>query len=214
MKSYKTNFFLLDSRDYVHSSSIISTITDILLDFCSADIYIENIKFRSEVKRNGFIEIYNKMQSFNNSNESKFQFQFQCNEDRYFAYFFEKSSVDIVHRIYSNYYVMDYELNGFINGNCNLYFDKDIYSNIIQFNKMLHLSTFRKENIKKVTNLLMNNIPIFRKPSKSYDIKVHCENLFHREMEGGVMTLNRIDLMASNLDVSLEISFLVEFDDE
>ena len=214
MTSYKTNFSLLDSRQYVHSSSILNFIVDLLPAFCKDNMHIDlmNIKFRSEVKRNGSIMIYNECQNSFDLDKLKFEFQFQCGNEKYFAYFFEDNMGNIDNRLNSNYSISGYQLDGFLNGNCRLYFDETIYSNIIQFNKMVHLSTFNERSVNKITNLSMNNIPLFRKSNKFYDVEVCCNNLFYRETGNGFMTLNKIDLTGGGNDISLEISFLIEFD--
>jgi hypothetical protein len=213
LKKFKTSFEFVDNRNYVHSSTILTFIASVLSSMHENEFYlIKKIKFRSEVNKNGTLVLANSFKDLDGIKDIKFDFDILANDIALYGYFVEDLSHSIINNIQSNYNLKNHKSNNFLGGKSSFEISKfsdSIYADMIQFNKIMHVSSFKDRHVKKISNVLMQNVPIWTNFDKLDFTEISCKNLFIRESIDGIMTLNQINLKEVSRVFTLEISFFL-----
>lgn len=215
MKEFKTDLEFKDSRNYVHSTTMLET----LCGFIYGNIYPEDkwempkidAKFHKEVLCNGKFLIAEDISKLPESGTASADFRFYDATRSIYAAFIEDKGISVTKRIKTNYRIEDIVLEKDFFGTCRIgCADRSAFTeNVIEANKRIHLLTLRDKNkVLKVINLYMKKFPAFV-PNEAKELLLKIENISVRQREGSIATLNSF-YFPDVQSIRFEMAYVVE----
>lgn len=215
MKEFKSDFEFKDSRNYVHSTTMIEG----LCRFIYRNFYPENewetpkidAKFHKEVLYNGKFLIVEDISELPESGTASADFRFYDATRSIYAAFIEDKGISVTKRIKTNYKVEDIVLEKDFSGTCRIACaDRVAFTeNVIEANKRMHLLTLKDKNkALKVINLYMKKFSAFV-PDGTQELLLKIENISVRQREGSLATLNLL-YSPDVQSIRFEMAYVVE----
>ena len=216
IKEFKTDFSYKNNRQYVHSSTLLENIHNIVTAEFQSGMDIHSLKidasFHKKIVSNGLISFSEEAKNMKRDKATAATFKIYDENSIVFAKFNEDIPKEVKKRTETNYFIEKLSLNGSFDGSCVI--DCSCYpsliENIIEANKHIHLLTLKDQGEGlEVINLYMKNCPvllsngIFKK-----EIELRITNIAARYGNGSVMTLNSLSFPGVDLK-PLEISYIV-----
>jgi hypothetical protein len=214
IKKFKTDFDFKDARNYVHSSSLISSFFQIVFSefppISSWENPVSDLKFAQEAHHNGVFTFGSHKEELPLQESVSAHFKIYDSEKCVYAVFQEKPEQVILKRIKTNYQVQNMVLNGDFSGECNIgcmSFD-GLIENVIEANKQVHLQTLSSEGkTLKVVNVYMKNFPVFvKQPYEETSLKI--TNKVARRRGNSISTMNIVSFPEKDF-LPFEISYIV-----
>lgn len=215
MKEFKTDFEFKDSRNYVHSTTMLEDLCRLIY----GNFYPESewempkidAKFHKEVLCNGKFLIAEDISELPCSGATSADFRFHDGNRIIYAAFIEDRGVIVTRRIKTNYQVEDIVLEKDFSGTYRIACaDRVAFTeNVIEANKRMHLLALKDKNkALKVINLYMKKFPAFV-PGEAKELFLKIENISVRQREGSIATLNSL-YFPDVQSIRFEISYIVE----
>ena len=215
VNEFKADFEFKDSRNYVHSTTMIEDLCGLIYE----NIYPEDkwempkidAKFHKEVLCNGKFLIAEDISELPESGTVSADFRFHDGNRSIYAAFIEDKDISVTRRIKTNYKVEDIVLEKDFSGTCRIACaDRATFTeNVIEANKRIHLLTLRdKSKELKVINLYMKKFPAFV-PDEAKKLLLKIENISVRQREGSIVTLNSLYFPDVQF-IRFEMSYIVE----
>lgn len=215
MREFETDFEFKDSRNYVHSTTMLED----LCGFIYGNIYPEDkwgmpkidAKFHKEVLYNGRFLITEDISELPESNTASADFRFYDATRSIYAAFIEDKGISVRKRIKTNYRIENIVLEKDFSGTCRIGCpDRAAFTeSVIEANKRIHLLTLGDKNkAPKVINLYMKKFPAFL-PCEAKELLIRIENISVRQREGNLATLNLL-YFPDVQSIRFEIAYVVE----
>lgn len=215
MKEFKTDFEFKDSRNYVHSTTMLEEICRIIFENYypeeSWDMPRIDAKFHKEVLCNGKFLIAEDISELPESGTASADFRFYDAIRSIYAAFVEDKEISVAKRIKTNYKVEDIVLEKDFSGTCRIGCpDRAAFTeNVIEANKRMHLLTLKdKKEALKVINLYMKKFPAFVS-GEAKNVLLRIENISIRPREGSIATLNSF-YFPDVQSIRFEMAYVVE----
>ena len=215
MKEFKTDFEFKDSRNYVHSTTMIEDLCGFIYGYIDPEDKWEmpkiDAKFHKEVLCNGKFLITENISELPEGGFASADFRFYDATRSTYAAFIEDKEISVTKRIKTNYRVEDIVLEKDYSGTCRIACSDRVAftENVIEANKRMHLLTLKDKNkTLKVINLYMKKFPVFV-PSESKELLLKIENINVRQREGSLATLNSFHFPDMQF-VRFEMAYIVE----
>lgn len=215
VNEFKTDFEFKDSRNYVHSTTMIEDLCRLIYEnfYPESEWELPKIdaKFHKEVLYNGTFLIAEDTSEPPESGTASADFRFHDGNRSISATFIENNEVSVTRRIETNYNVEDIVLERDFSGTCKIACaDRVAFTeNVIEANKRIHLLTLKdKRKELKVINLYMKKFPVFA-PSGDKYLFLKIENISVRPREGSLATLNLFYLLNVQ-PIRFEMAYIVE----
>ena len=214
IKEFKTDFDFKDVRNYVHSSSLMSSFFQIvfseLVPVSSWEASVSDFKFAQEINHNGVFTFASKKEELPSQESVSAHFRIYDSEKCVYAVFQENPEHTILKRIKTNYQVQNMVFNGDFSGECNIgcmSFD-DLIENVIEANKQVHQQTLSHEcKTLNVVNVHMKNFPVFMKQS-CQEISLKITNKVTRRRGNAISTVNIFSYPETDF-LPFEMSYIV-----
>jgi len=200
----KSNFTLLGSRDYVHSTSIIEFIylnrNNIIGK--SNELAWLDIKFYKIITSNCLLEITTKP-SDNINEDVLCEAIIRRNKSFFFVYFRSQPNNEELKKASVTYNVEEIDFFGQYSGDYMI--KTDCYSsfiiNIVESNKRVHLASNPNSEV-KILNMFMKNVPLFFDLNSQWT-KIKIQNIgFRGSINENISTLNKLNINGLK-DISL-----------
>lgn len=215
MREFETDFEFKDSRNYVHSTTMLEN----LCGFIYGNIYPEDkwempkidAKFHKEVLCNGRFLITEDISQLPDSETRSADFRFYDATRSIYAAFIEDKGISVTKKIKTNYRIEDIVLEKDFSGTCKIACSDRVAftENVIEANKRMHLLTLRDKNkALKVINLYMKKFPAFV-PVGVRDLLLKIENISVRTSESSLATLNSFYFSDMQF-IRFEMAYIVE----
>lgn len=209
MNEIKTNFEFKDDRSYVHSSTICDEITNRVLPqllFEHGGLVLD-AKFHRFFNKDGTFICQEKPFSEDLLRGAVADFRLSTRSG-YVYILLRDDGGEILKRSKANYSVTDVELLEPYTGFAKIYMDgySNFFSNIIEANKRIHLMSGLNADL-KVINVYMKKLQLDLPFNNKNGVMVNIENVSIRKHLKGLMTLNKISLMGS--DINFDICYFI-----
>jgi hypothetical protein len=209
MNEIKSNFEFKDERAYVHSSTICDEIINRVLPQLMLDPseLVLDAKFHRFFSKDGTFICQE--QPFSEDLIGGAVADFRLSTPNGYVYVLLRDDGGDIHkRSRTNYGVADVELLKPYTGIAKICMDgySNFFLNIIEANKRIHLMSSLNGEA-KVINVYMKKLQLDLPFDKKNRVLVNIENLSARKHLNGLMTLNRISFMESN--ISFDICYFV-----
>jgi len=217
-KQVETNFWFVDSRNYVHSSSIVEEIArHVFQHFYSEESWqspMVDVFLREEISTNGSFILTEDRNLLREKDLGSCFIKFYDSNKMVFGLFIEDNSSVIISRIRTNYVIEDLDLTGRFSGKC--YIDcttrPALVENVIEANKRLHLMSIGdRSSSPRVVNLYMKRFPVSipqERVLNPHRVQMRIENIGMREGDVSISTLCSFSF-PEIAQISFEIAFIV-----
>jgi hypothetical protein len=215
MREFETDFEFKDSRDYVHSTTMLEKLSQLIEENWRPrekwKLPKVDAKFLQLIHGNGKFHIQE--ERFGRGTKKKIMAEFKWSDEslRLFAVFAEEADRPVGRRIETNPQIDDIRLGKDYCGVCSIGCgDRISYvENVIEANKRIHLLTLNRKEKLQVLNGYMKGFPIQATYEAGDKTRIEIENVGARPREGGVVTLNTIGFPEWGNE-RFEISYIVE----
>jgi hypothetical protein len=216
IREYNSDFEYKDKRNYVHSSTLVSDFSElILLNYYSIDKWdnpVIDAKFTEVIQSNGIFRLVEGDGSLGKKNPISAKIVFYDKNIKISAVFIENKSQMISRRIATNYGVSDVVLNEDFSGTCSVECNSldETVENVIEANKRIHLLTLAgKGDQQKVVNVYMKKFPVTLPEEKTKNrVLLKIKNTGVRYQNKSVTTLNSFSFQDSETEC-FEIAYKV-----
>lgn len=216
MKEFKTDFEFKDSRNYVHSTTMLECLYRLISENYYNDEKWEmpkvDAKFHKEVFFNGRFWLFYDDPDLSEYSSASANFRFYDKSFSIKAIFIEDRGIDVVRRIKTDYSVEDITMERDYSATCKIGCNNRIAftENIIEANKKVHLQTLNdRGNNLKVINLYMKGAPVYHALQNCDYLLLKIENISARQRGNSVVTLNSLSFPQLHTD-PFEVSYIVE----
>lgn len=216
MKEFKTNFEFKDNRSYVHSTTLLEELCNLVYENFYPEQQWEmpkvDAKFNKWILFNGKFQISEEDISPSENIVVSADFRFYDRKHNITAIFIEDKDMSVVRRIKTSYSIGDIVLERDFSGICKIGCKNRITytENVIEANKRLHLITLkdRGEGL-KVINLYLRKFPVYHYIEECDCLLLKIENISVRPRGSSVVTLNSLYFPQLGME-RFEMAYIVE----
>lgn len=209
-----TDFPFMDERRYVHGTTLLSTMLELLEKEARAPVHLRRIKFQREVHANGRLVFSRDEKMAQHFKEAPCFMICEAGGDAWIGLLYEEQR-PVAKKVLSSYRIEMLKSDGKYGGACRVQAaDRaDLVRTIVEANKRFHLASLPQSvSSPKVRMGYIEdwNIP---EASAALDSELRVQNLVCKPTPKGVTTLNRLSYQGkAGHDVSLMICFDVVAD--
>lgn len=212
MTEVSTDFSFMDERSYVHGTTLLSTMLDLLEKQAKGPVHLRRIKFQKEIHANGRIVVSKDAALASQFKEAPCFMTCEVGGEPWVELVHETEERPVTGRFKSAYRISELKGDGKYGGVCRVECaDRaDIIRTLVEANKRMHVESLPKPVASP--KVRMGYIEDWKVPSAgaTLDSSLAVQNLIARPTPAGVTTLNRLTYADSEGKVSLMICFDVD----